>query len=221
MTTQIIQLGESNLREIMNVEQRAFIPPIQTTEENIKQRLRMGHVYFGALVDGKLVGTFACRRGVFNPDFEDFMKRYPNFEEYADQPETGDKNAMIGYSLGVIPRNRNAQVSKKLLLTAIEFGLSSGLDFLVGDGRIPSFNGSSEYPEFEKYEKDPALREAVDTHFRGGSLPSREIFERDPITGFYLRALPKLKVLGVTPSSFWPGDMPCGGHMVILYQKIK
>lgn len=217
----IIRLGISDLDRIMDVERKAFIPSIQTTEEVIRRRLDKDHSYLGCLFDGNLVGTLALRFAEFTPFFSDFIKRNPTFNEYAEKENETNANAVFVYSIGVIPEARNGTNAKNLLQGAFNIAKQKRMEFLVGDARIPSYNGSRENPQYEQFDTNEELHKAVDEYFKTGALPSRSLIERDPVAGFYLRVFPEGKVLGITDEQFWGGDKPCGGHMVIEYLRLK
>lgn len=211
------QLGLADLEEIVDVESKAFIPSIQTTQDIIRTRLQKNHIYLGIQDNKRLVGTLAFRYAQFSPDFINFSQRYPNFNDYVENPNEKDANAAFIYSLGIVPGYRNAVNAKYLIQGAIDIAKESGIDYLVGDARIPSYNGSHKNPKYERFKFNPKLHKAVDTHLKGGALPSQELLEQDPVTGFYLKAFPKSKVLGITDENFWKGDNSCRGHMVIMY----
>lgn len=220
MERKVIRLGAGDLQNILYVEERAFIPSIRTHRKNIVKRLKEGHVYLGAEVDGKIVGTLACRFARFTPDFSDFKQRYPAFKEYAELPNEPDSNTVFVYSIGVLPDYRDGINAKNLLMNAHELSRGSGMEFLVGDARVPSYDGSFNLP-FEQFDKNPELRRAIDGFFRTQIIPARKLIEQDPVAGFYLRVFPEGEILGITNSDFWKGDEPCGGHMVIEYLKLK
>lgn len=216
-----VKLKVSDLERIMQVEKTAFIPSIQTTEEIIKKRLGNGHIYLGVKVRGELVGTLALRFAYFTPNFEDFCNRNSTFEEYAEKDNEENANAVFVYSIGVVPKHRNAINAKKLLQGAIETAKQSKMEFLVGDARVPSYNGSNQNLQYEQFEKNEELHKAIQDYFKNKVLPSRELIRQDPVAGFYLRVFPEGKVLGITDERFWRGDKPCGGHMIIEYLKLK
>ncbi len=216
-----VKLKLSDLERIMQVEKTAFIPSIQTTEEIIKRRLGKGHIYLGVEVKGELVGTLALRLAYFIPNFEDFCNRNPTFEEYAEKNNEEEANAVFVYSIGVVPKHRNAINAKKLLRGAFETAKQPKIEFLVGDARIPSYNGSNQDLQYEQFDKNRALNKAIQEYFKTKVLPSRELFKQDPVAGFYLRVFPQGEVLGITRTDFWRGDDPCGGHMIIEYLKLK
>jgi len=216
----IRQLYESDMERILDIERKAFIPSIQTAEETIRRRLSKGHTYLGIDVMGELVGTLALRFACFVPDFTDFCRRNPAFCEYAESDNEKEPNAVFVYSLGIIPQYRNGTNAKKLIRSAFDIAKQKGVDFLVGDARIPSYNGSNNLP-YEHFERNDTLRRAVDEYFRTGILPPRELIEQDPVAGFYLRIFPEGEILGITDERFWEGDEPCGGHMVIEYLELR
>ncbi len=215
----IIQLSQRDLERIMDVEERAFISSIQTSEENILVRLNKNHIYLGAEIDDRLVGTLAFRYAQFIPDFLDFCKRNPLFDEYAEKQNDKDVNAVFVYTIGIVPNHRNGINAKNLLFEAVEFGKKNGMEYLIGDARVPSYNGSNNLP-YEKFDKNQELHEAIDNYFKTGKIPE-ELIRKDPVSGFYLKVLPELKVLGITDENFWKEDEPCGGHMVIGYKRLK
>lgn len=215
------KLCESDMERILDVERRAFIPSIQTTEEVIKRRLSRGHIYLGVESENELVGTLAFRYAHFIPDFEDFIRKYPTFDDYAEKPNDSGANAVFVYSIGVVPNHRNAANARKLLDGALEETIKANMDFLVGDVRVPSYNGSHTNPDYEEFDENEELHSAIDNYFKTGVLPPKKLTMQDPVAGFFLKVLLELKVLGITDKNFWKGDEPCGGHMVIVYLKTK
>lgn len=214
-------LNDKQMKQLVKIESQAFIPPIQTTEKVIRRRLNQRHIYLGVHVNFDLVGTLALRFAKFNPDFQDFTKSNPTFSEYAERENEEDPNSAFVYSIGVIPSKRNGFNASELLKSARDIAKQRNLDFLVGDARIPSYNGSYEYLDYEQFEKNWELHEAINNYLASGELPPRRLIEQDPVAGFYLKVFPKGKLLGITDDKFWPGDYPCGGHMAIEYLELK
>ena len=215
------RLYESDIEKILAVERKAFIPPIQTTEKVIRRRLRQEHIYLGVESGRELVGTLALRFAHFTPDFEDFCRRNPTFSKYAENDNEKDANATFVYSIGTMPQHRNGVNARVLLQEAFDIAKQKGMEFLVGDARVPSYNGSNQNQRYEQFDKNELLHQAIDDYFRTGRLPTRELIGQDPVAGFYLKVFPQLKILGITDKNFWKGDEPCGGHMVIEYLKLK
>lgn len=148
------------------------------------------------------------------------MRRNPTFFEFAESPNEDNANAVFAYSLGIVPEHRNAINATRLIHEAMNTGRKRDMEFLVGDARTPSYNGSNQDLQYEHFDKNEKLHRAIDDYFKTGILPSRELIEQDPVMGFYLKIFPEGKVLGITDEKFWQGDEPCGGHMVIEYLKL-
>lgn len=216
----ILELSLNDIDEILNVERKAFIPALQATEESIRTRLTKGHIYLGVKDQEKLVGTMGLRFANFTPDFTDFLNKNPTFYEYANKENDVNANAIFIYNLGIIPEYRNCSNAKKLIRSVFELAKQKGMKFLVGDSRIPSYNGSSENKPYENIEKNPLVHDAIESYFRTGILPPREIIRKDPVAGFYLTIFPKSKVLGITNPNFCGGDNPSGGCNSIGYTPV-
>jgi len=216
----ITHLSESDIQQIIFVEKAAFINSIQADESTIRGRLRKGHTYLGIELDKILIGTLAFRYAYFQADFEDFSRRYPDFEHFAEMENDKDANAIFVYSIGVIKEYRNAANARRLLIETLDEAASGNIQFLVGDARIPSYNGSENYPSCELFRRNNHVRKSIDNYFSTGILPSRSIIEEDPVAGFYLNVFPGGEILGITKSDFWKGDEPCGGHMIIEYLRL-
>lgn len=219
--TKIVRLENSDIESILEVERKAFIPSIKTTEENIRNRLNKEHIYLGVNAENKLIGTLALRFAHFVPNFSDFCRRNHSFFEYAEGDNEKDANAVFVYSIGVIPQYRNGTNAKKLLQSAFDAAKQNSMDFIVGDARVPSYNGSNKNLQYEQFEKNDDLHKSIDEYFITGILPPRELIEQDPVAGFYLKVSPESKILGITDEKFWKGDDPCGGHMIIEYLKLR
>ncbi|MCH7568642.1 MAG: GNAT family N-acetyltransferase [Nanoarchaeota archaeon] len=218
---EVRKLDLSDLEGIINVEKRAFISQIQASRKKIAERINKGHIYLGAFSEESLVGTLALRFARFLPNFKDFINRNSSFHDYAESDNEDKANAVFVYSLGVIPEHRNASHAVKLIRNAVDIGREEGMEFLVGDARVPSYNGSHNQIQYEEFDRNEKLHNAIDKYIRSGILPSRELIEQDSVAGFYLRVFPTIEVLGITDEKFWEGDEPCGGHMLIEYSKLK
>lgn len=214
-------LNIKDIGKILDLEKTAFIPSIQTTEKIIRERLNKNHIYLGIEIEEKLVGTLALRFAHFVPEFMDFCKRNPTFYDYAERENEKNANSVFVYSIGINPKYRNGINAKKLLLGAFNIAKQRKLDFLVGDARIPTYNGSDKNLRYEQFDKNGNLHLAVDEYFKTGVLPSRELIEQDPVAGFYLKLFPQGKILGITNENFWKGDKPCGGHMIIEFLRLE
>ncbi|MDP1694317.1 MAG: hypothetical protein Q8L34_02140 [Candidatus Woesearchaeota archaeon] len=219
----IKELKKTDLEDILRVETKAFIPPIQADKKVIGDRLNKNHIYLGAFIEGNtdlLVGTVACRQDQFVPDFADFIVKHPNFEKWANRKSEPVANALFIYSLGVVPEYRNGLVAKALIGKALEVAQLQKKDFFVGDMRVPSYNGSC-YPGFEKIKQNHYVKSVIDESLLCGKTMGIKELAQDPIVGFYLRILPRLRALGITDAKFLEKDVPSGGRRVLVYQDLR
>ena len=212
----IVQLNICNLEKIIEVESGAFIPPLQASRQKIIKRLSLNHFYFGAEIDSNLVGTLAFRYSTFSLiNRADFPR---TFEEFVNHPNTERSNAILVYSLGILPEYRGKNSALKLLNEAFEFAKRSGIEYVFGDGRCPSYNGSNDFPQ-ERIEKSQEFKESIDECIAHGFNPSVKELLKDSTLAFYIKFV-GLKPLKLIPN-FIPEDKPAGGHRVILYKKSR
>jgi len=211
----VIQLSIENITQIMDVEKRAFIPTIQITEKNIRICLEMNHIFLGAFIGEKLIGTIALRYANFSPnDYENFPK---TLKMYAEVPHDENPNTAFVHSLGIVPEHRNGYAAKYLIEGAIKKAKEDGMSYIVGDSRCPSFNGSSEFQQ-ERVLKNQEIHDAITAHLEGKApLPDELMLSKDPVLGFYIKN--GAKTLWIIPG-FFPEDEPCGQFVVIQYKEI-
>ncbi len=217
------KLVSENIDSILRVESKSFIPPLQATRDTILKRLGEGHTYLGAFGgngDGEMTGIASFRSGYFSTDFRDFLNQYHNFKQWVDGESIEKGNALLIYNLGVVPTQRNGIFAKSLIDKIIELGRLNGKEFVAGDGRIPSYNGSN-YPGYEFIKQNPEVKKAFDDYLNHGGNLSKSKVTQDKLLGFYLRVFPNANILGATGPKFIPEDVPAGGHRVILYERIR
>jgi len=211
----IIRLTQNDLDRILEVETGAFIPPLQASKETILKRLNLNHVYLGSELDGQLIGTLAFRYSTFSP--EDLANFPRTFDEFANDPNTEQANAMFGYSLGFIPESRGRS-TLELMDKATEFAKMNSMEYVVAEGRCPSYNGSDEFPQ-EIIMQNPEFRKILDESITKGITPSKRDLLKDPNLAFYI-LFAKGEPLTLIPN-FNPEDKPSGGHRILLYKKLK
>jgi GNAT superfamily N-acetyltransferase len=208
----IVKLTEADIEKILDVEKRAFIPPLQAERNVISNRLKMNHVYLGAQHNGELVGALAFRYGRFSSD--NFPKK---FHEFADNPNAENPNAIFAYSLGIVPEHRNKGYALKLIESVRDCAKTNNVCYIIGDGRCPSYEGSAEF-EQEKIKQNIEFKNAIDEGIRKGILPKSQDLVKDSTLAFYHRFV-KADFLFLIPD-FIPEDKPAGGHRVIIGTKL-
>tara|TARA_Y100000310_G_scaffold298060_1_gene331631 strand:- start:146 stop:820 length:675 start_codon:yes stop_codon:yes gene_type:complete len=217
-------LGLEDLDEMVRVEQEAWIPLAQASRELIETRVRLGHQIMGWEIDRRLVGMVSwCYKKINvadlavipKPDeklswFEDFV----NFSKGKSVLENA--NSAFIYSTGVSHKQRGSGIGTRLMQDVLEEIKRNGIKHVLLDGRCPSYNGGSEYPQ-EQVKQVPEFKRAIDECNRTGELPSVEDMKLD----FTLRFYDKLgfKPFKLLPH-FYENDIPTGGNRLIVYQEL-
>jgi len=213
--TKVLRLNQNDLDRIVEVEKAAFIPPLQASRETIADRLNLNHVYLGLESNGKLIGTLAFRYARFSPKDLAIFPR--TFDEFSNSPNAEQPNAIFGYSLGILPEYRGRS-TLELMDRTCDFAKLNSMEYVVAEGRCPSYNGSNEFSQ-ETIMQNPEFKRIIDEAIAKGSLPSKKELLKDPNLAFYI-LFAKGKPLILIPD-FNPEDTPSGGHRVILYKQLK
>ncbi len=211
------KLTSTDTYQMMEVEKKAFIPPLQASKEKILYRLEKNHPYLGLYDSEKIVGTIAFRYGRFSPQFPSGIPRTADM--YANLPNEKDPNVIFCYSLGIIPSYR--QMSNALLL--INSMLSTAkknhpkLEYLLGEGRFPSYKGSMDYDQ-EKISHRQKCTVTIDKCLKENRPLTRGEMREDPLLAFYQKFV-RMLPFELIPH-FSSGDHPSGGHRLMMYRKL-
>ncbi len=214
--SKILSLGKNNIQEIIELENRSWIPGLQASEESILQRIENDHKILGIREGEKLVGKICFSYSFFSPDDK---KKFPaTFHEFSNQPKIKDSNAAFVYNLDVDPQYRSGKYASKLIQAMLKEVQNYGCRYIVADGRPSSYNGSSEF-EQEKVKQNLEFKKAIDRYLEGGQFPTDLEFMKDPTLAFYKR-LTGCKFLWILPG-FIPEDKSAGGIRVILMKEFN
>ncbi|MEM7205365.1 MAG: hypothetical protein AAF628_34235 [Planctomycetota bacterium] len=207
-----VELGPADAARIARLERRCFIPPLQASEEQIRQRLALGHTMLGIAAGADLVGMLAFRFGTFDPaDFASFPK---TFDELCLQPSRRG-NTIFLYNLEVEPTRRGTLCAKRLAYFAFKMAFLSRCTFGVANCRVAAYRGADPRFSQERTKPKARLRRAIDEHLAGGPLPAQEVFRDDPTLALYHR-LTECRFQWVIPD-FAPSDHATRGLRVIAY----
>jgi hypothetical protein len=208
----IIRMSLHDVEKILDVEKHSFTKDISANQETIEKRLNMGHTYLCYEQNGIAIATLAFRYAKFNHlNINEFPQ---TFHEYADGPNDQEPNAMFIYSLGVKTQFRNGITARILIRSAITEAKNKNIEFMVGDGRCPSYNGSKE----EGIAQNTHFREIIDQNILSGSIPSEKEITEDPTMAFYKRVT-GCSFLWIL-SDFIPSDEASGGFRIIMYKRM-
>ncbi len=209
---EIIILREGNLDEIVDFEQKVFISELQASRETISERLAKGHTILGLFYNGELIGKISFSDGVFSPD--DYKIFPKTFEEYSGQDKIKNPNAVFVYDLGVLPDYRGGAYTGMLVKAVIDIAKQKGIKFVVGEGRLATYNGSP----VEKVEAIPEVKSAIDNFLQGGNFPSDKILIKDKLL-FYYKIMAGMEFLWIIPN--FEKDTASGDFRVIGYLDIN
>lgn len=204
----IVPLGAGDIDRIMALEARAFPPAMQASRQTVLHRFSLGHLMLGAGEGPRLIGTVAFSPIRFSPEK---AHEYPStFKAHSTQPVPPEPDTVCIYSLGIEPALRQVSVVRDLVRSALDCGRRMGLRQAVGDGQLPSFNGS------EQVRARPEVRAAVERFVATGRMPSDQELLADPALAMYQR-LTGCRFLRMLPD-FIPEDEASGGWRVLLYK---
>ncbi len=205
----IKQLHKGDISDIMELENASWICGVKAMDEVFLNRLRMGHIFLGARINGELMAMTCFSYtyvGSITP--ENLPK---SFVEFSSVPYTGNCNVAFGYSLSVHPKARGSNVLVRLLRATSARANSDGCNYLIGDGRCPSYNGSLVLPD--KIEHSPIFKNAIDRYMDTGEYPADSEIICDPLLRCLYRYW-KCEFIAIFPD-FFPTDIPSGGFRVM------
>jgi len=207
----IRQLTLADLPDILDVEQRSFVPGARASEETLRRRLQSGHTVLGAENSSGLIGQVSFLSAEFDPLNQ---AAFPQSQmELSLQPNKPGANAGFIYNLATAPGYRGLSLVRKLYRAATEAIVASECEFVVGAVRMPSYRGSQAGPT-ENIPMSPVFSAAVDRYLAGGRLPSLREFCHDPLLAFHHR-MSGGDFVWILPG-FEPNDAASGGMYTVL-----
>lgn len=209
----ITKLDSHDLEAIYTLECAAFPESMQASYETLALRFKLGHFMLGAWEQNRLVGLVSWRHAWFDPEDRTIFPE--TFAKFSNAPNSSPYNAAFVYSLGIHPEKRGAELTRALMMSAIDHIKSSHCKYLVGDGRCPSYNGCST----DDIAPSKIFRKAIDLQIQSGEVPSLAEYTADPYLRFYHRTL-NCQFLWAMPD-FLPSDDASGGHQVIFYMLLN
>lgn len=219
-------LSPENLDIIMDLEVMTNIPEIYASPERILYRFSKGNQALGLFIpeENRLIGEVAWRYGQFYPDKpNDLPKTFATYSTPSDFPPV-NFNGAFHYGINIDPLMRKEGLGGeicKLILNALESQARlSGCEYLVSDPRLHSYNGSLSHPNIEKIHPDPRLKKAVDESINGEKDFTLKDALRDPVFHLYYKLYPGLQFLKLMSNSWFPQDLPSGGHGFYVFKEI-
>lgn len=210
-------LHKSDIDKICDLEKEIWIPELQVTRQTILTRLLNGHKMLAIKERDKLSGIigWCYSRFSIQDSPENFPRKFTEFSTHKSCTKTEAQSAFI-YNVGVKPKCREKGVGSLLLQGAFEKIREDGVYQVFLDSRMPSYNGSREYPH-ETVQQDVEFGHSIDRYFTANQFPDNTDFLRDKAIRFYMKngLAPWLIVKGFIQ------DEPSGNMRVICYLNLE
>jgi len=214
-TIDIRFLDPLEVPKLADLEAAAWPASLQADEDLIRKRLGLGHLMLVAAAPEHLAAALCCVPTHESP-FDD--TRFPrDFGAFSSLPHSEPILSVYVYSLCVHPDYRGENIVRNLIETGIGIARSLGAQWVVGDGRCPSYAGA-EGNGPDRVRADPVFKAAIDSWSATGQKPPVESLIRDPTLRFYHRVV-GCDFLRLCPN-FLPQDTSSGGHRVIFIKNI-
>jgi hypothetical protein len=214
LEVRLIEAGD--VGALAQLEAAAWPGPLQAKEELIQRRLALGHGIIVAAAPDYLAAA-VCVIPRDEPQFD--AGSFPqHFAQFSTLPRTDPVRSVYAYNLCVHPSHRGERVVRDVINLGIATIREWGARWIIGDGRCPSYAGSSgEGPD--KVRRDPLFRAALDGWAATGTRPALDMLLRDPVLRFYRRVLDCEFVH--LAWNFLPQDSSSGGHRVIFVKDLS
>lgn len=202
-----------HLDEMHSLELAVWPQPLAASREKLAHRLDLNHTLLGLWSENLLVGMASYRLGWLDlHSKESFPQDFISFSGNSNQAPF---NAAFAYNLGIHSAYRGRQMTTALVEAVLNSARQAGCNYVVGDGRCPSYNGSVE----ENIPPRPAFKQALDDIISKGKAASKDDYLLDPVLNFYHHLL-DCQFLWAIPA-FIPADDASGGHRVIFCKSLS
>jgi len=209
----IQQLDSSMLGAVASFEQQAWPAHMAASHQSLKSRFELRHTMLGAWHNSQLIGLASWRLGWLDKDNQSLFPK--NFTEFSGAPNSAPFNAAFVYNLGIHPDFRGKTSTTQLVHAVLNHAQQQGCQYVIGDGRCPSYRGSPT----EGIPQRLNFKNALDNIILDDKTAELEDYLIDPILNFYYRLL-KCEFLWVIPD-FIPEDISSGGHRVIFCKTLS
>ena len=210
----VAQLTPHDIEDIMALERASWHEEVRATRDTVLNRLDMGHIMMGVRETGVLRGMTCFSYARMDPLAAETLPA--TFIGFSSVPTTDDFNVAFGYSLNIHPDYRGSPLLLTLLLAGYEQMKLDGVQFMFGDGRCPSYNGSDD--EHEHVPQRLAFKAVIDRYMRTGIFPSTTELIQDPHLRYFHRVM-ACEFVAILPD-FLPSDIPTGGFRVMYRRQI-
>lgn len=133
---------ESDIDRLVELENDSWVPELRASRETILKRLELEHIML-CVPDSKtkkFIGKICFSYNVFDPEKP---QRFPEtFSQFSSLPKHYH-NAAFVYDLDIKHNYRDGgRLARFLIKESIKRAKKDRCEYIVADGRIPSYNGS-------------------------------------------------------------------------------
>jgi hypothetical protein len=185
------------------------------SRETLLRRFDLGHIMLG-LYDGEaLVGLASFSYRQFSSEAETKAFCETEWSPFYREAIPDRYNTVIIYNAEILPSKRGHHYVHYLLNSMMAYAYNDGCRFLIGIGRIPTYNGDL----FNHIRQKPEVKAAIDRYFAGGEYPEQSVFQKDPLLALYAQ-IGGCRVLTMI-KDYVPEDEASGGFRAIVYTELK
>lgn len=208
-----VRLGPEDIDQIVELEQRCFVPALQASAETLQQRFALEHTMLGIKAAGKLVAMLSFYYHRFDRhDLSSFPK---NIVELGLRKSASDFDTAFFYNLEVDPDLRGRDCVARLMRCAFVQAVKDGCVQGVANCRVSSYAGGDRCAGAERIRQNPSVKAAIDRYLEKGVFPDQRDLLRDPTLALY-HQMTGCQFLQILPD-FAPGDTATGGIRVVAY----
>ncbi len=205
-------LDRDAAEEIEKLELASWPVDLAADTDKIAWRFNAAHFMLGARHKDNLLGLACWRLGWLDTSTPNSFP--DSFSKFSNSKNEDVFNAAFVYNLCIHPDARGSNLVRLLIKSVLTHAKALKCEYLVGDGRCPSYNGSKE----ENIVEELRFKNAVDTAESSGWVISKKDCLYDPVLRFYHKTL-NCEFLWVMPA-FIPEDSSSGGYRVIFYKEL-
>lgn len=215
MKTRVITALPRDVDRLAQLESEAWPPGLRADAGTIRLRLMRGHRLLVVEIGDRFAAAACFYHTTLDPTDATSFPR--DFEIFSTMPATAPVRSTYVYNLCVTPSQRGRGSAECLIDAVIRDARAFGAQCLVGDGRCPSYAGTTDAGP-HRVRHDPTFQRAIDDWQRTGLRPDTQRLIRDPVLRYYHRRL-DCEFLHLLPG-FLPEDRAAGGFRVIFVKRL-
>jgi len=205
-------LNETAINTIQALESASWPTGLAADVSKISWRFNAEHFMLGGWHKNNLIGLACWRLGWLDTSTPESFP--DSFLKFSNSRNDQVFNAAFVYNLCIHPNARGSKLVRLLIKSVLSHAKALKCQYLVGDGRCPSYNGSIA----ENIAEEITFKNAINSARLSGQRITKNNCLYDPVLRFYHKTL-DCEFLWVMPE-FIPEDTSSGGYRVIFYKEL-